>query len=189
MLLNLVSYVFKRRWTSNCVSSCWSLWTNVHGLHNASLISSSLIYYIVACSLCKLLQAIATPRELLLKKVPFPLPNPDIFNLDQINSFTVDTIVSDNGSLLKLLRKSCSMKIVISLLSSDTLLFLFPFQLSLSVTLESSHINWRATLLNFSSLTGRVGQILVPLSVRGLILMRTLELFLIALLNSFGRKC
>ncbi|CAD5173026.1 NADH dehydrogenase [ubiquinone] 1 alpha subcomplex subunit 9, mitochondrial-like [Musa acuminata AAA Group] len=46
-------------------------------------------------------KAIATPRELLLKKVPFPLPNPDIFNLDQINSFTVDTVVSDNALTFK----------------------------------------------------------------------------------------
>lgn len=43
------------------------------------------------------LLAIATPRELLLKKVSFPLPNPDIFNLDHINALTVDTVVSDNG--------------------------------------------------------------------------------------------
>ncbi|OWM90266.1 NADH dehydrogenase [ubiquinone] 1 alpha subcomplex subunit 9, mitochondrial [Punica granatum] len=42
-------------------------------------------------------KAIATPREVLLKKVPFPLPNPDIFNLDQINALTVDTVVSDNA--------------------------------------------------------------------------------------------
>lgn len=43
------------------------------------------------------LQAIASPRELLLKKVPFPLPKPDIFNLDEINALTVDTVVSENG--------------------------------------------------------------------------------------------
>lgn len=42
-------------------------------------------------------RAIATPREFLLNKVPFPLPTPDIFNLDQINALTVDTIVSENA--------------------------------------------------------------------------------------------
>nr|CAD1820943.1 unnamed protein product [Ananas comosus var. bracteatus] len=42
-------------------------------------------------------RAIASPRELLLKKVPFPLPNPEIFNLDQINALTVDTVVSENA--------------------------------------------------------------------------------------------
>ncbi|XP_058095051.1 NADH dehydrogenase [ubiquinone] 1 alpha subcomplex subunit 9, mitochondrial [Magnolia sinica] len=42
-------------------------------------------------------QAIASPREFLLNKVPFPLPTPDIFNLDQINSLTVDTVVSKNA--------------------------------------------------------------------------------------------
>ncbi|KAG1361430.1 putative Myosin-8 [Cocos nucifera] len=41
--------------------------------------------------------ALASPREFLLKKVPFPLPNPDIFNLDQINGLTVDTVVSENA--------------------------------------------------------------------------------------------
>lgn len=39
-------------------------------------------------------KAIATPRELLLKKVPFPLPTPSIFNLDMIEAMTMDTIVS-----------------------------------------------------------------------------------------------
>ncbi|KMZ62877.1 NADH-ubiquinone oxidoreductase 39 kDa subunit [Zostera marina] len=42
-------------------------------------------------------KAIATPRELILKKVPFPLPTPEIFNLDHINSLTVDTVVSDTA--------------------------------------------------------------------------------------------
>ena len=43
------------------------------------------------------MQALASPRDLLLKKVPFPLPTPDIFNLDQINALTIDTVVSENG--------------------------------------------------------------------------------------------
>ncbi|KAJ0963650.1 hypothetical protein J5N97_028772 [Dioscorea zingiberensis] len=42
-------------------------------------------------------KALASPRELLLKKVPFPLPNPSIFNLDQIKALTVDTVVSENS--------------------------------------------------------------------------------------------
>ncbi|GLT41475.1 hypothetical protein SLA2020_155360 [Shorea laevis] len=42
-------------------------------------------------------KALATPRELFLKKVPFPLPTPNIFNLDQINALTADTVVSENA--------------------------------------------------------------------------------------------
>ncbi|EEE58042.1 hypothetical protein OsJ_08874 [Oryza sativa Japonica Group] len=42
-------------------------------------------------------RAIASPREMLLNKVPFPLPTPSIFNKDQINAFSVDTLVSDNA--------------------------------------------------------------------------------------------
>lgn len=42
-------------------------------------------------------KALASPREFLLNKVPFPLPTPSILNLDQINSLTVDTVVSDNA--------------------------------------------------------------------------------------------
>ena len=45
-----------------------------------------------------LFQALATPREILLKKVPFPLPNPDIFNLDQILALSADNVVSENGN-------------------------------------------------------------------------------------------
>ncbi|KAK6164386.1 hypothetical protein DH2020_001250 [Rehmannia glutinosa] len=41
--------------------------------------------------------AIATPRELLLKKVPFPMPVPTIFNLDQIEALSTDTLVSENA--------------------------------------------------------------------------------------------
>lgn len=33
-----------------------------------------------------------------LKKVPFPLPNPNIFNLDQILASTTDNVVSENGN-------------------------------------------------------------------------------------------
>lgn len=42
-------------------------------------------------------KAIAAPREVLLKKVPFPLPSPAIFNLDTIHSLTTDTLVSENA--------------------------------------------------------------------------------------------
>ncbi|KAH7577726.1 hypothetical protein JRO89_XS01G0291100 [Xanthoceras sorbifolium] len=42
-------------------------------------------------------KAMAMPREILLNKVPFPLPAPDIFHLDNINTFTSDTVVSDNA--------------------------------------------------------------------------------------------
>ncbi|XP_027365060.1 NADH dehydrogenase [ubiquinone] 1 alpha subcomplex subunit 9, mitochondrial isoform X2 [Abrus precatorius] len=42
-------------------------------------------------------KALATPREILLNKVPFPLPTPEILNLDQINALTTDTVVSENA--------------------------------------------------------------------------------------------
>ncbi|EPS69627.1 hypothetical protein M569_05135, partial [Genlisea aurea] len=42
-------------------------------------------------------KAIAVPREFFLKKVPFPLPTPKIFNLDQIKEFSSDTLVSENA--------------------------------------------------------------------------------------------
>ncbi|XP_042515412.1 NADH dehydrogenase [ubiquinone] 1 alpha subcomplex subunit 9, mitochondrial [Macadamia integrifolia] len=42
-------------------------------------------------------KALASPREILLNKVPFPLPIPSIFNLDQINALTVDTVVPENA--------------------------------------------------------------------------------------------
>ncbi|MCI16356.1 NADH dehydrogenase (ubiquinone) iron-sulfur protein, partial [Trifolium medium] len=41
--------------------------------------------------------ALATPRELFLNKVPFPLPKPEMFNLDQIHAFAKDTVVSENA--------------------------------------------------------------------------------------------
>lgn len=42
-------------------------------------------------------KALATPRELFLNKVPFPLPKPEMFNLDQIHAFANDTVVSENA--------------------------------------------------------------------------------------------
>ncbi|KAL2900309.1 NADH dehydrogenase [ubiquinone] 1 alpha subcomplex subunit 9 mitochondrial [Bienertia sinuspersici] len=41
-------------------------------------------------------KAISTPRDMLINKVPFPLPSPAIFNLDQIHA-SVDTVVSDKA--------------------------------------------------------------------------------------------
>lgn len=42
-------------------------------------------------------KALATPREIFLNKVPFPLPTPEIFNLDKIQALTTDTVVSENA--------------------------------------------------------------------------------------------
>ncbi|GMY06200.1 NADH dehydrogenase [ubiquinone] 1 alpha subcomplex subunit 9, mitochondrial-like [Fagus crenata] len=42
-------------------------------------------------------KALGLPREILLNKVPFPLPIPDMFNLDQIHALTRDTVVSENA--------------------------------------------------------------------------------------------
>uniref|UniRef100_A0A803PGG9 ABC-type xenobiotic transporter n=1 Tax=Cannabis sativa TaxID=3483 RepID=A0A803PGG9_CANSA len=42
-------------------------------------------------------KAMAMPRDILVNKVPFPLPNPEIFNLDQIIAQTSDTLVSENA--------------------------------------------------------------------------------------------
>uniref|UniRef100_A0A7N0TQ46 Uncharacterized protein n=1 Tax=Kalanchoe fedtschenkoi TaxID=63787 RepID=A0A7N0TQ46_KALFE len=42
-------------------------------------------------------RAIATPRELFINKLPFPLPTPEMINLDEINSLTQDTLVSENA--------------------------------------------------------------------------------------------
>ncbi|QCE06791.1 NADH dehydrogenase [ubiquinone] 1 alpha subcomplex subunit 9, mitochondrial [Vigna unguiculata] len=42
-------------------------------------------------------KALATPREILLNKVPFPLPTPEILNLDKIQALTTDTVVSENA--------------------------------------------------------------------------------------------
>ncbi|CAK9133430.1 unnamed protein product [Ilex paraguariensis] len=42
-------------------------------------------------------KAIAMPREILLKKVPFPMPTPTIFNLDFIEAFSTDTVMSKDA--------------------------------------------------------------------------------------------
>lgn len=42
-------------------------------------------------------KAIATPREILLTKVPFPLPVPSMFNLDMIEAVASDTLVSKDA--------------------------------------------------------------------------------------------
>ncbi|KAL9248693.1 NADH dehydrogenase [ubiquinone] 1 alpha subcomplex subunit 9, mitochondrial-like protein [Drosera capensis] len=43
------------------------------------------------------IQILASPREIFLKKVPFPLPTPNIFNLDEIHVLSQDTLVSENA--------------------------------------------------------------------------------------------
>ena len=55
------------------------------------------VAYILTTAAILVLQAIASPREMLLNKLPFPLPTPSNFNLDQINALTVDNLVSENG--------------------------------------------------------------------------------------------
>ncbi|WCJ38229.1 NADH dehydrogenase [ubiquinone] 1 alpha subcomplex subunit 9 mitochondrial [Euphorbia peplus] len=42
-------------------------------------------------------KAFATPREYFVNKLPFPVPNPNIFNLDEIHTLATDTVVSDNA--------------------------------------------------------------------------------------------
>ncbi|XP_057535842.1 NADH dehydrogenase [ubiquinone] 1 alpha subcomplex subunit 9, mitochondrial-like [Amaranthus tricolor] len=42
-------------------------------------------------------KVVSSPREILLNKVPCPLPTPTIFNLDQIRAHSVDTVVSDKA--------------------------------------------------------------------------------------------
>ncbi|CAO2839805.1 unnamed protein product [Amaranthus hypochondriacus] len=42
-------------------------------------------------------KVVSSPREILLNKVPCPLPTPTIFNLDQIHAHSVDTVVSDKA--------------------------------------------------------------------------------------------
>ncbi|CAN1131427.1 NADH dehydrogenase [ubiquinone] 1 alpha subcomplex subunit 9, mitochondrial [Linum perenne] len=42
-------------------------------------------------------KAVASPREFLLNKVPFPLPTPSVFNLDKIKAVSSDTLVSENA--------------------------------------------------------------------------------------------
>uniref|UniRef100_A0A0D3D2A5 NAD-dependent epimerase/dehydratase domain-containing protein n=1 Tax=Brassica oleracea var. oleracea TaxID=109376 RepID=A0A0D3D2A5_BRAOL len=42
-------------------------------------------------------KAMAGPRDFMVNKVSFPLPSPQIFNFDQINTLTTDTLVSDKA--------------------------------------------------------------------------------------------
>ncbi|KAL5712091.1 hypothetical protein ACHQM5_014296 [Ranunculus cassubicifolius] len=44
-----------------------------------------------------IVKAILTPREALITKVPFPLPIPELFNLDLIKAYLEDTLVSENA--------------------------------------------------------------------------------------------
>jgi hypothetical protein len=54
------------------------------------------------------MQAMASPREMLLNKVPFPLPTPSIFNLDQIEAYSVDNLVSEDGKALSSTKQRAS---------------------------------------------------------------------------------
>ncbi|PKA55678.1 NADH dehydrogenase [ubiquinone] 1 alpha subcomplex subunit 9, mitochondrial [Apostasia shenzhenica] len=61
-------------------------------------------------------RAIASPREFLLNKVPFPLPTPNIFNLDQINALTAEDFGSLRGgpyssNKIELLGLPCSLPV------------------------------------------------------------------------------
>lgn len=42
-------------------------------------------------------KAVSMPREVLLRKVPFPLPIPSMFNLDAMDVFATDTVVSGDA--------------------------------------------------------------------------------------------
>ncbi|KAK9756834.1 hypothetical protein RND81_01G124000 [Saponaria officinalis] len=42
-------------------------------------------------------KVMSSPREILLNKVPCPMPNPTIFNLDQIKALSGDLVVSENA--------------------------------------------------------------------------------------------
>lgn len=44
-----------------------------------------------------IVKALLSPREALTNKVPFPLPIPELFNLDLIKAYSVDTVVSENA--------------------------------------------------------------------------------------------
>jgi NADH dehydrogenase (ubiquinone) 1 alpha subcomplex subunit 9 len=54
------------------------------------------------------MQAMASPREMLLNKVPFPLPTPSVFNLDQIEAYSVDNLVSEDGKALSSTKQRAS---------------------------------------------------------------------------------
>lgn len=86
----------------------------------------------------------ALPREILLNKVPFPLPTPDLFNLDLINAFTSDTVVSENGWY-----KSFKRDLTIFLLMSDMNKL---FQLQLSHSFIASIIFGGIAALTFDDL-------------------------------------
>lgn len=73
-------------------------------MHTQFIIESILSHFdFTKCQHCvghDLFQALAMPREILLNKVPFPLPKPEMLNLDHFHAFTTDTVVSENGEFL-----------------------------------------------------------------------------------------
>lgn len=87
------------RWSFHCFYTDKSLkflqkkklFMKINHIKPINWVSSFMIFFL--CSF----QAIASPREFLLNKLPFPLPTPAIFNLDHINALTLDTVVSKNG--------------------------------------------------------------------------------------------
>lgn len=114
-------------------------------------------------------QALATPREILLNKVPFPLPVPEILNLDKIQALTTDTVVSENGKFLYLIIRSFffSRDIIELCLLCPTFFVWWNLQLWLSMILELFLTSWRDTLLSFLSHIGKEAHNLVLLSVKG----------------------
>lgn len=107
------------------------------------------------------------PREILLKKVPFPLPNPEIFNLDQILAATTDTVVSENGEFkFSLWLVIFSFSLSVTLFYHLSWFLCWDLQLWLSMILILRLISWKDTLLSFLSNTVRVVPNLVLQSVK-----------------------
>lgn len=137
-------------------------------------------YRITTWLVLESLQIIASPREILLNKVPCPLPVPEIFNLDQLNALSVDTVVSENGQCWKAhVVSSFFYPLVICLFcaSKTSVLqlpyasaFFFPFwctwQLWNLLIWELYHIRLKVTPLSFLSNIAKVGQISVQRSVK-----------------------
>lgn len=115
-------------------------------------------------------QALATPREILLNKVPFPLPTPEILNLDKIQALTTDTIVSENGKFLNSITRSAFLVPryyrTVSYVACPTFFVWWNLQLWLSMILELFLISLRDTLLSFLSHIGKEAHNLVLQSVK-----------------------
>lgn len=117
---------------------------------------------------CDWFQALATPREMFLKKVPFPLPNPNIFNLDQIVASTKDNVVSENGNLSYIFMSLPPLFLDLLWLKVPTLFILLPWhlQLWLSMILELPLISWKGIRLSIFIHTVKEAHNLVLLSVK-----------------------